>query len=141
MELTFRGPKEDWPVDDIEEVVRLIREAGSDFWNVGAGDAGLVRRDGEDLRRLTIYFLPVSHGSFQLVWRGDGSEDLQTALPAKPTARPQWVDIQVGGNPKRISSGQALGRREAEGVIRHFAEHGTRDPGHEWVSPKWPFIG
>ena len=139
MELTFRGPKADWPVDDIEEVIRLVREAGSDFWNVGAGDAGLVRREGDEQRRLTIYFLPVGRGSFQLVWRGD--DELLSALPTKPPARPQWVDIQVGGNPKRISSGQALGRREAEQVVRHFAELGTRDPRHEWTPPKWPFVG
>lgn len=141
MELTFRGPRADCPVDDLDKFIRLIREAGSDYWNVGAGDAGLLRREGDEQRRLSIYFLPEGPGAFQLVWRGDGSDELLAALPAKPPARPHWVDIQVGGNPKRISSGQALGRREAEQVIRHFAEQGSRDPRHEWAPPKWPFVG
>jgi hypothetical protein len=142
MELIFRGPDgRRGPVEDIDDVIHQIREAGTDYWNVNAGDAGLIRREGDEERRLSIYFLPLGPGAIQLIWRGDGKEELLSALPARPPARPTWVDIQVGGNPKRISSGQALTRREAEQVIRHFAEHGSRDPRHEWVTPKWPFVG
>lgn len=139
MELTYRGPDgRRGPVEDLDEIVRLIRGAGTNYWNVNAGDAGLIRRENGSEQRLSLYFLPVGDGVFQLVWRG--SEGLLAALPTREPSRPKWVEIQVGGNPMRISSRQALNRDEAEKVIRHFAMHGTRDPRHDWVHPNWPFV-
>lgn len=140
MELTYRGPDGRRPVDNIEDVLRLIREAGSNYWNVNSGDAGLIRKEGSDQRRLSIYFLPVGRGLFQLVWRGEMDDGLLAAIPARPPARARWVDIQVGGNPHRLSTGQALSRREAEQVISHFAQYGSRDPRHQWEPVKWPFV-
>src|SRR5262245_8262512 len=111
MELIFRGPDGNRLVNEIDEVVRLIRKASNDFWeNSSSGDAELTRKDGDEQHRLSLYFLPGGGGSFQLVWRGEMDVGLLTPLPTRPPAKPEWVDIFVGGNPKRISSGQTLNR-------------------------------
>lgn len=135
MTLTFRGPDRFLDPADIGEVLKLVREQGADYWNSNSGDASLVRSGPEGERRLTLYFL--GREGFHLVFRQpDGSR--VAALPAKPPARPKWVDIPVGGNLKRISSGQAVSRREAEPILLYFAEHGEPDPRRTWQPVRWP---
>lgn len=135
MALTFRGSDRFLDPADIEEVLQLVRERGADFWNANSGDASLVWSGSEGERRLTLYFLGPE--GFHLVFRQpDGSQI--AAMPAKAPERPKWVDIPVGGNPMRISSGQAVSRREAEPILVHFAEHGEPDPRHGWQPVRWP---
>ncbi len=135
MALTFRGPDRYLDPADIQEVLQLVRERGADYWNTNSGDASLVWNGPEGERRLTLYFL--GREGFHLVYREpDGGR--VAAMPGKPPAKPKWVDIPVGGNPKRISSAQAVSRREAEPILTHFAEHGAPDPRHDWKPVRWP---
>ena len=118
MTLTFRGPDRYLDPADMEEVLQLVREKGSDYWNTNSGDASLVWSGPGEERRLTLYFL--GREGFHLVFRQpDGSRI--AALPAKPPARPKWIDIPVGGNPKRIqlrSGGQPPRSRADPALLR-----------------------
>lgn len=135
MELIFRDPDGGQDPADMSRVIELVRSAGADYWNGASGDAGLEWFDREEERHLTIFFLGAP--GFHLVY-DDPDRGLLAAMPAKPPAKPRWVDIRVGGNPKRITSGQAVGRGEAERILIHFAEHGGPDPGHSWQPVRWP---
>ena len=135
MALTFRGPDRYLDPADIQEVLQLVRERGTDYWNTNSGDAVLAWRGPQGERRLILYFL--GREGFHLVYRQpDGGR--MAAIPAKPPERPKWVDIPVGGNAMRISSGQAVSRREAEPILLYFAEHGEPDPKRTWLPVDWP---
>jgi Immunity protein Imm1 len=135
MPLRFHGTDRLCDPADIEEVIDLVRNRGSDYWNGNSGVSELAWRGAEGERRLWIFFL--GEPGFHLVYyEPDGHR--VAAIPAKPPAKPKWVDIPVGGDPKRISSGQAVSRREAEAILRRFAADGERDPGHCWEPVRWP---
>jgi hypothetical protein len=137
MALTFRGPDRFLDPADIQEVVQLVRERGADYWNSNSGDASLVWSGPDGKRRLTLFFL--GRSGFHLVYRGSDDRPV-AAMPARAPARAKWVDIEVGGNPMRISSGQAVSRREAELILLHFAERGEPDPKHRWEPVRWPDV-
>lgn len=135
MELIFRDPDGGQDSADMSQVIELVRSAGTDYWNGASGDAGLEWFDGEEERHLTIFFL--GEPGFHLVY-DDPELGLLAAMPAKEPPTPRWVDIRVGGNPKRISSRQAVSRAEAERILLHFAERGEPDPRHGWDPVRWP---
>lgn len=138
MALTFRGPDRFLDPADIQEVIQLIRERGADYWNGGSGDSSLVwTGPGEEQRRLTLFYL--GREGFHIVYR-EPEGGRVAAMPARAPARPRWVDIEVGGNPMRISSGQAVSRREAERILTRFAEQGEPDPRHRWEPVRWPDV-
>lgn len=135
MSFSFHGTDRFRDPADIEEVLDLVRHRGSDYWNCNSGDSQLAWQGPQGKRLLTIYFL--GEPGFHLVYHHPEGE-LLAAMPAKEPAKPKWVDIQVGGNPMRISSRQAVSRREAERILTHFAEHGEPDPRHDWQHVRWP---
>lgn len=128
MKLTWYAPSGESRADmPVAELLAHVRRSGGDYWSVGSGGGLLERGSGE--KAMEVYFVP--RLGFHLILR-NGRAAPKAAERSPPPARPRWVEIYVGGELTRISSRQTLNRREAEQALRHFAEHGTPDPGRIW---------
>jgi acyl carrier protein len=132
--LTYKPPSgEELRDDALDELVRRIRKGGASYWNVGAGEAAAYFGERERSPRIVISFVP--RAGFHLVYHG-GSEHHIAAHPARPPAKPKWVEIDVCGEPTPVSTAQCVSREEAEAVLRHFAQHRTRYPALEWAQAR-----
>lgn len=128
MKLTWNAPSGERRADmPVAELLAHIRRGGADYWSVGSG-GGLLER-GSGGKAMEVYFVP--RLGFHLILR-DGRSAPKAAERSPPPARPRWVEIYVGGERTQISSRQTVNRREAERVLRHFADHGAPDPGSNW---------
>jgi hypothetical protein len=128
MEFRFRIPTgETEKLTDPAPILARVREAGSEFWNIGSGDAGVETGSPYAPLTLELYFDGEEH--FQLRYTTPGGDSLTALDPRHGKAS---ATIKVGGTPMKLAPGTLLPREEAAEIVRHFCATGEKHPDYAW---------
>jgi hypothetical protein len=129
MSFLFRIPTgQSETLDDPGPILERVLDAGSEFWNIGSGDAAVERGSPYDPLMLELYF--DRRDRFQVRYRLPGASE--SLIARDPEHGTEEAVISVGGTRMKLAAGTLLTREATAQVVRHFCETSEKHPGYEW---------